>query len=197
MPSKILRDSNEITDSKAIANAFNDFFTNIGHNLAQSIPDTAKPVMSFMPVQQSNSFFLNATSPKEIENEINMLKSSKSTGPNSIPISILKLLVTVISKPLECIFNCSLSTGVVPDKFKVASVIPIYKKGSISLLSIFNQILEKIIYKCLISFIEKHNILYKNQFGFHSKHSTIQAITMVRFARFSPTCAGAVGQRCT
>jgi hypothetical protein len=105
MPSKILRDSNEITDSKAIANAFNDFFTNIGHNLAQSIPDTAKPVMSFMPVQQSNSFFLNATSPKEIENEINMLKLSKSTGPNSIPISILKLLATVISKPLECIFN--------------------------------------------------------------------------------------------
>ena len=80
---------------------------------------------------------------------------------------------------------CSLSTGVVPDKFKVASVIPIYKKGShiiltnyrpISLLSIFNQLLEKIIYKRLISFIEKHNILYKNQFGFRSKHSTIQAI---------------------
>jgi retron-type reverse transcriptase len=78
-----------------------------------------------------------------------------------------------------------LSTGVVPDKFKVASVIPIYKKGShiiltnyrpISLLSIFNQLLEKIIYKRLISFIEKHNILYKNQFGFRSKHSTIQAI---------------------
>jgi retron-type reverse transcriptase len=78
-----------------------------------------------------------------------------------------------------------LSTGVVPDKFKVASVIPIYKKGShiiltnyrpISLLSIFNQLLEKIIYKRLISFIEKHNILYKKQFGFRSKHSTIQAI---------------------
>ena len=46
----------------------------------------------------------------------------------------------------------------------------------ISLLSIFNQLLEKIIYKRLISFIEKHNILYKNQFGFRSKHSTIQAI---------------------
>ncbi len=50
----------EISDSKAIANAFNDFFTNIGHNLAQSIPDTAKPVMLFMPMQQSNNFFLNA-----------------------------------------------------------------------------------------------------------------------------------------
>jgi retron-type reverse transcriptase len=46
----------------------------------------------------------------------------------------------------------------------------------ISLLSIFNQLLEKIIYKRLISFIEKHNILYKKQFGFRSKHSTIQAI---------------------
>ena len=43
---------------------------------------------------------------------------------------ILKLLEGLISKPLVTILNLSLSTGVVPDSFKIASVIPVYKKGS-------------------------------------------------------------------
>ena len=101
---------------------------------------------------------------------------------------ILKLLEGLISKPLVSIFNLSLSTGVVPDSFKIASVIPVYKKGSqiglnnyrpISLLSIFNRILEKIIFKRLITIINKHTILYNKQFGFRSKHSTLQAILLI------------------
>ena len=95
---------------------------------------------------------------------------------------------TFISKLLECIFNCSLLTGVVPNKFKIASVIPIFKKAShmivsnyrpISLLSIFNQLLEKIVSKRLTSFIINHNILYSKQFGFRFKHSTIQAVLSI------------------
>ena len=106
-----------------------------------------------MPSRQLNSLYLNPTTSNEIEEEINKLNSSKSTGPNSIPIKILKVLKEFISKPLETIFNCSLFTGVVPDQLKIASVIPIHKKGSqmivnnyrpISLLYIFNQLLEKI-----------------------------------------------------
>ena len=54
-------------------------------------------------------------------------------------------------------------TGMVPDNFKVAKVIPIHKKGlhtglgnyrPILLLSIFNLILEKLIFKRLMKFIE-------------------------------------------
>ena len=75
--------------------------------------------MSYMQNRQSNSIYLSLTSSNEIENEIDKLKSSKATGPYSIPITILKLLKTFISKPLECIFNCSLLTGVVPNKINL------------------------------------------------------------------------------
>ena len=64
----------------------------------------------------------------------------------------------------------------VPDNFKVAKGIPILKKGlhtslgnyrPISLLSIFNLILEKLIFKRFMKFIEiTQNILYTKQFGF-------------------------------
>ena len=39
----------------------------------------------------------------------------------------------------------------------------------ISLLSIFNKILEKLMYKrIIISYIEKRDVLYKGQFGFRA-----------------------------
>ena len=81
-----------------------------------------------------------------------------------------------------------LASGVVPDKFKIDSVIPIYKKSShnnlgnyrpISLLSIFNILLEKLMAKRLTNFIEKHELIYSKQFGFRRNHSTVQAVLSI------------------
>ena len=49
-------------------------------------------------------------------------------------------------------------------------------RTTISVLSFFPKIVEKIMYNCLINFIEEHNILYKFQFGFRKSHSTNHAI---------------------
>ena len=76
----------------------------------------------------------------------------------------------------------------VPDDFKVAKVIPIHKKGlhtslgnyhPVSLLSIFNLILEKLIFKRLMKFTETQNILYTKKFGFRQKYSTTQALLSI------------------
>ena len=141
-----------------------------------------------MPQKQINSFYLSPITPEEMEEEIGKLNPSKSTGPYSIPAKILRIIKEPLSKPLEIIFNISLSTGVVPDSFKLASVIPIYKKGSqiklsnyrpISLLSTFNRVLEKLIFKRLMSFIDNASILYNKQFGFRTKNSTLHAILSI------------------
>ena len=118
--------------------------------------------------------------------EISNLNSSKAVGPFSIPVNILKLIKNIISVPLEIIFNSSLLNGIVPPSLKIARVIPIHKKGStlslnnyrpISLLSVFNKIIEKLMFKAISNFINKHSILHKKQFGFRSKHSTQASIT--------------------
>ena len=49
----------------------------------------------------------------------------------------------------------------------------------ISLLSIFDKIMEKLPHKRLYNFLEKNNILFKNQFGFRKNNSTIFALLQI------------------
>ena len=67
----------------------------------------------------------------------------------------------------------------------MSKIIPIFKSDdetdpnnytSISLLSNYNRIYEKIIYKRIIDFIEKNDLLYTSQYGFRKGHSTQHAI---------------------
>ena len=83
--------------------------------------------------------------------------------------------------------NISVVNGVYPSILKHAKIIPIFKGGDdteagnyrpISLLSNFNNIFEKVIYKRIMSFIQSKNILYHSQFGFRKKHSTEHAILL-------------------
>ena len=116
----------------------------------------------------------------EVRSLIRSLHPRKATGQNSVPTEIL-LLINDISKPLSRIFNLHLSfrTGQYPDLLKIAKDIPLFKKGSrlsmsnyrlISLLPIFNKLLEKLMFNKVFNFLEKCNIIYDLKFGFRSKH---------------------------
>ncbi len=75
--------------------------------------------------------------------------------------------------------------GIFPDILKIARVIPLYKSGDrnditnyrpISLLPVLSKIFEKLIHSRLTSFLDKNNVLYRKQFGFRKRHSTIHAL---------------------
>ena len=57
------------------------------------------------------------------------LDCCKSLGPDGIHLRVLRELAEVIAKPLSVIYQCSWSTGVVPEDWRLASVTPIYKKS--------------------------------------------------------------------
>ena len=84
-------------------------------------------------------------------------------------------------KALVIIFNKSISEDQFPNMLKIAKIIPVFKGGEaidpnkyrpIYLLSIFDKLLEKVMYKRISCFLSKHKILYKFQFGFSKNHST-------------------------
>ena len=172
---KITENNIDITDPNLVADAFNKYFTNIGQHLATQIPNVYKSPMDYMKSPLSNSFWIEPVTCNEIENEISHLKLGKATGPFSIPINILRMLKNIISKPLELIFNLSFSLGIVPQSFKLANVIPVHKKGSISslynyrpisLLSVFNKLLEKLMCSRLLSFLDKKKYFMINNLAF-------------------------------
>ena len=182
---KITQNDVDITDPKLVANAFNNYFTKLGNNLAEQIPNVHKSPMDYLKSPLTNSFYIFPVTINEIQNEISSLKSGKVTGPFSIPISIMKILKDEISKPLEILFNLSFSLGIVPNGLKLANVIPVYKKGAftslsnyrpISLLSVFNKLLEKLICKRLLNVLDKNDVFCDKQFGFRAKHSTDYAV---------------------
>ena len=49
----------------------------------------------------------------------------------------------------------------------------------ISVLNTFYKINEKIMYNKLITFLDRYNILYQNQFGSRQKHSTQHALIIL------------------
>ena len=81
--------------------------------------------------------------------------------------------------------NLSISTGVYPNKLKMAKIVPIFKTDDntdprnyrpISLLSNFNRIFEKLIFKRIESLIAQHNILSPCQYSFRKTLSTQHVI---------------------
>ena len=97
-----------------------------------------------------------------------------------IPNKLIKLAAEPLSIPFAQIYNQSIETGIVPDILKVSQVTPVYKNGDVtdpanyrpvSTLSPFSKVLERLIYNQLYSFLEKHDILYKYQFGFRKGYS--------------------------
>ena len=174
------------SEPKVVANHFNDFFTCIADSIRDTIPPTNKSFSDFLRNRNLHSIFLAPTTPEEIIKVITSFSLSKSTGPNSIPVKILKLLKHDISIPLSILINLSFETGVFPSTLKVSKVIPVYKnKGSpleagnyrpISLLSNIEKIFEKVIYSRLIDFLNQFNQIYARQFGFRKSHSTIHTL---------------------
>jgi len=176
-----------LCENGEIAREFNIFFSSIGENMANKFP-ADNQYSRYLKNHCSNNFFLTPTTEDEVYNEIHKMPTKKSSGLDNISMNILKLTVDIIKKPLTHVYNSSFSTSVVPDKLKVAKVIPIYKKGNadepsnyrpISLLSTFNKVMEKLVYNRLYSFLTNNDILYKYQFGFRRGYSTTLAIAEI------------------
>ncbi len=153
------------TDDEKISNNFNQYFTNIGKNMADKIPQIANTIHS---PRVSNSIMFSETSSCEIEEIISKLNSKKAIINEDIPTKFLKIASPIVSPFLSTFFNSCLKRGIYPDILKIAQVIPIHKANAkdlcsnyrpISLLSQYNKIFEKVIHNRLYDFFEKYKIL--------------------------------------
>ena len=130
------------------------------------------------------------------------LDNKKSCGIDGISNIIMKSIINILIKPITIIINQMLETGILPDKLKVAKVIPLFKKGDPTLLTNYRPILpslskifEKVIYQQLYAYFENSNLLIKGQYGFRRGHSTEMAsLELVdRILSFMDNCDTPIG----
>jgi len=181
----ILNDNGLLTDPKHVANKFNHYFINVADSLSEKIVNKNNIFQDYLKNPNESSFFMKETTPDEISLIINALNVNKSGDIYDIAPKYVKLVSKSVSLLLTIIFNRSIDEGIFPTAMKTAKVIPIYKNDStffvsnyrpISLLPIFSKIFEKLVYNRFIEFIDKNNILIKNQYGFQKNKSTELAV---------------------
>jgi hypothetical protein len=68
--------------------------------------------------------YLSPVDHMEILKLIDQPKNSKSPGPDGIGPKVVKEIGQIICDPLVHIFSLSLSQGRVPDRLKIAKVVP-------------------------------------------------------------------------
>ena len=175
--------SDVINDKQFICKHFNSYFSNIGSELDKKIPASKIDPLQYVS-HNDRSIFLNPVDQTEIMRIITELKDC-SPGWDGIEAKVVKKTSHLFLDPLQHVLNLSLSQGFFPDDLKRAKVVPIHKSGDsmsfsnyrpISILPLFSKVLEKIMYNRLITFINRHGLLYKFQFGFRSQYSTNQAL---------------------
>ena len=110
-----------ISENLHKANAFNDYFKSVftTENL-QSFPDKG-------PSPHPDIDDITISSPGILK-LLNNLNVNKATGPDRICARVLRETSSIIAPILTIIFQCSLDTGIIPEDWKTANIVPIHKK---------------------------------------------------------------------
>ena len=176
---------NSLTSPKDIAEGFNDYFSNIGPDLASNIHTSNDSFEKYVKNSKSEFTAFQPVTVSNVYHLLHGLSGNKATGIDKISCKIIKIAATAISDSLTYIFNQAVTLSSFPDKWKVARVIPLYKNGQqnaagnyrpISVLPAISKVMERILYDQLYNYLTKFELLSNSQFGFRKFHSTATAL---------------------
>lgn len=110
------------------------------------------------------------------------LQTDKSPGPDGIHPLLLQECAASVAEPLSLIFQKSFELGTLPDDWKTAHIVPIFKKGSktdkanyrpVSLTSVPCKIMESIIKDRMKQFLDSNGVISDAQHGFMQGRSCL------------------------
>ena len=184
MPDTFIINDRPVTKKKDIANAFNDYFASIGTDMANDLP-TVDGYEKYLDLELFHRFQIQPVEEKKVEKLMKSQWPKLSCGLDSINNKVVKICVTELAKPMTHIINLSIQTGCMPRAFKVARIIPLYKKNApdecgnyrpVTLLSALSKFLEKVICSQMMAYFHRTDLLCPTQYGFRPKSQTIHVI---------------------
>ncbi|CAM4612895.1 unnamed protein product [Lepidochelys olivacea] len=117
-----------------------------------------------------------------VRDYLEKLDVHKSMGPDELHPRVLKELAAVIAEPLAIIFENSWRTGEVPDDWKKANVVLIFKKGKkedpgnyrpVSLTSVPGKIMEQVLKESILKHLHERKVIRNSQHGFTKGRSCL------------------------
>ena len=186
----IIEHSNEtITDKTKISQVFVNYFQSIGSTLASKFDNISTRKFErwlYRSPRPPENFKMHTIYPEDVENIINNLDPSKSTGVDEISPKLIKEGKQQLVFHLTNVYNISIEAGIYPDCHKVARCIPIFKNNGdalsiinyrpISIITSIGKIFEKLIAKNLTDYLNNFNIICENQHGFRKHRNTQTAL---------------------
>ena len=115
-------------------------------------------------VECSEPFDFPKATTEDINLIIRSLDTKKATGPDRIPIKIIKLAVNLVDSHMANIINSDIERNRYSDEAKKAIIVPLYKKDDrnkiknyrpVSILNGLSKVYERYLHNSLIDFIEK------------------------------------------
>ena len=136
-----------------------------------------------------------SVTPQIVKKVITNRDLSKASGPDCIPVVVLKTCEPELPYILAELFNKCLKESCFPDCWKVSSVVLVFKNVGerstaknyrrISVLSVVSKVFEKLVNNRIVDHLEKCGLFSHFHYGFRSSRSTTDILTVVsdRIAR--------------
>ena len=169
----LFENNNSVTSDIGKANLLNSCFQKFFTKDDSRLPSTPIRDTANMP-----PFLITI---EDIKSAVSNAKDKISRTPEGVPTFFIKRIINSILIPLAHLFNSFLQSGFVPSQWKVAFVVPIFKKGNksdpgnyrpVSLTSSFCRIFEAIIFDKMLNHLLSNNLLSPSQFGFLPNRSS-------------------------
>ncbi|RWS22765.1 rna-directed dna polymerase from mobile element jockey-like protein [Leptotrombidium deliense] len=136
----------------------------------------------------SKSFSFTEITEEDVWKALKSLKKSNSVGADNVSLKMITISLPIICVHLLAFFNLILKTNNFPFIWTISKITPIEKMKKainvrdfrpISVLSILSKLFERIIYNQIYTFLDKNNLIFKNQYGFRKNMSTKDALLAV------------------
>ena len=174
------------TEKEEILDRWSEHFQNV-LNRPSTINEEA---IDRLPQVELNTSLSDPPTLEETAEAISLLSNGKAPGPDAIPAEVYKAGGHILVEKLTELFKSMWEQESVPQEFKDASIIHLYKKKGnrqscdnhrgISLLSIAGKILARIILNRLICHLDQEELLPESQCGFRRDRGTTDMIFAAR-----------------
>ena len=172
IPQSVDWDAQSADDPSEQASLFNQYF----HSVFTIPGDEPLPDIETTVLPELGDLVLRV---EEVYNVLKNLDKSKASGPDNISPRLLKECASQLAPSICLLFNKSVQSGVLPDEWLKANVVPVHKGGSrddarnyrpVSLLSVVSKVAERCIFNRINPSLQGQ--LHDSQHGFTSGRST-------------------------